>query len=197
MINVASLITRYDPESGAIEGVPSTLRRLSDLQGSFAEDAAYQNERLRGDPIIYSVAAVDYPQSEGQLGCALGKIYPGKIGHEYFMTKGHYHAWLPAAEMYVCLSGQGHMILESQDGQMNEMVPLAPDTIVYVPGYTAHRTANTGSAPLVYLGIYPVQAGHDYATIAKQNFRHVLAEINGKPVLIERGKYLAEHVELK
>ncbi len=40
------------------------------------------------------------------------------------------------------------------------MLPLEAGAVVYVPGHTAHRTVNTGPAPLVYLGIYPWDAGH-------------------------------------
>jgi glucose-6-phosphate isomerase len=31
----------------------------------------------------------------------LGVLMPGKVGAEYFMTKGHIHAWRPAAEVYL------------------------------------------------------------------------------------------------
>jgi glucose-6-phosphate isomerase len=55
-----------------------------------------------------------------------------------------------------------------------------------VPGYTAHRTVNVGDEPLVYLGIYPANAGHDYGQIAKRNFRQmVLAGAQG-PELVDR-----------
>ena len=45
-------------------------------------------------------------------------------------------------------------------------MPLTPESAVYVPGHTAHRTINTGDMPLTYLGIYPARAGHDYGVIA-------------------------------
>jgi glucose-6-phosphate isomerase len=65
--------------------------------------------------------------------------------------------------------------------------------VVYVPGYTAHRTINTGAIPLVYLGVYPAQAGHDYGSIAHKNFDNVVLEIDGQPVLMDRREALAYH----
>ena len=117
---------------------------------------------------------------------AVGLIMPGKIGREYFMTKGHLHAWRPAAEFYFGLSGDGVMLLEDELTGESRLVPLRPHHAVYVPGHTAHRTINTGHAPLTYLGVYPAKAGHDYGAIAKRNFRCVVIERDGQPALIER-----------
>ncbi|MEZ4638826.1 MAG: glucose-6-phosphate isomerase family protein [Caldilineaceae bacterium] len=111
---------------------------------------------------------------EGALHYAIGNLLPGRAGQEYFMTKGHFHAWRAAAEYYIGLSGEGVMLLESEDGEESRLLPLTANAAVYVPGHIAHRTINTGDEPLVYLGIYPAQAGHDYGAIAERNFRHVV-----------------------
>jgi glucose-6-phosphate isomerase len=84
---------------------------------------------------------------------------PGKIGDEYFLTKGHLHAWRPAAEFYFGLSGEGVMLLEDEATGESRLVPLRPHHAVYVPGHTAHRTVNTGAVPLTYLGVYPARPG--------------------------------------
>jgi glucose-6-phosphate isomerase len=111
---------------------------------------------------------------------------PGKIGSEYFMTRGHLHVWRPAAEFYIGLSGGGVMLLEDETTGESLMVKLGPNIVVYVPGRTAHRAVNTGGTPLVYLGVYPSKAGHDYDAIAKNNFQCVIIERDGKPVMIGR-----------
>lgn len=64
------------------------------------------------------------------------------------------------------------MLLEDETTGDTRLVPLEANGVVYVPGHTAHRTMNTGSVPLLYLGIYPARAGHDYSTIANKNFAH-------------------------
>lgn len=52
------------------------------------------------------------------------------------------------------LSGEGVMLLEDEATE-SRLVPLRPHHAVYVPGHTAHRTMNTGTVPLTYLGVYP------------------------------------------
>lgn len=109
---------------------------------------------------------------------------PGRIGDEYYLTKGHYHSCREADEVYIGLTGQGAMLLEDENDC--RLVPLGPNQIVYVPGHTAHRTINTGTVPLTYIGVYPAKAGHDYGSIADKNFRCVVVERDGQPVLLER-----------
>lgn len=106
------------------------------------------------------------------------------------MTKGHYHAWRKATEFYIGLQGSGVMLLEYEFTQETRMLPLTPNAVIYVPSHTAHRTINTGTDPLTYLGIYPALAGHDYGSIAERNFLHVVVEQMGVPALIDRVSYL-------
>ncbi len=51
---------------------------------------------------------------------------------------------------------------------------------------------NTGSEPLVYIGIYPAKAGHDYGAIAERNFRSVVVEKQGQPQLHSRDKWMQQ-----
>jgi len=186
MDSLMNLISTFDLASGRIAGGALEERHLSDLRGRFVDSAAYEQALQAGDALVYTVCGVERPPSEGQLNLALGRLFPGKIGDEYFMTKGHFHAWRPAAEVYLGLAGEGCLLLESEDGRAAQLVPLRTNAAVYVPGNTAHRTVNTGAVPLVYLGVYPAQAGHDYAAIAERNFRHVVVEQTGRPVMLPR-----------
>jgi glucose-6-phosphate isomerase len=161
-------------------------RHLADLRECFAGQAAYDAALAQGNPQIYAVTAVEPASGDGQLHYGLGIIYPGKIGREYFQTKGHYHSYRPAAEIYIGLKGEGIMLLEDEATGESRMVPLHANSAVYVPGHTAHRTMNTGSEPLVYIGVYPSNAGHDYGAIAKKNFRNIVVEHDGQPVLLDR-----------
>jgi glucose-6-phosphate isomerase len=157
-----------------------------DLRGSFYDAAAYEAALAAGDPLLYSVASVEPASGDGQLHYGLGILYPGKIGDEYFLTRGHYHSHRPAAEVYIGLKGKGLMLLEDESTGESRTAPLGEGAIVYVPGHTAHRTMNTGSEPLVYIGVYPSNAGHDYGAIAKKNFRMVVVEREGRPVMLPR-----------
>jgi glucose-6-phosphate isomerase len=189
---LAQLARTFDPQSGLIEGAVVSTRRLSDLQGVFADEPAYQAACARGNPVIYTVASVESATGDGQLHYGLGTLMPGKIGAEYYCTRGHLHAWRPAAEVYIGLQGDGAMLLEDEQTGATRLEPLGAGCIVYVPGFTAHRTVNTGDRPLVYLGVYAAAAGHDYGAIAERNFRALVVAQEGRPTLVRRDTYLGQ-----
>jgi glucose-6-phosphate isomerase len=185
-ISPDDLFVAFGLDSARIDERPFVQRRLSDLCGCFADTAAYDAALALENPILYEVTAVEPASGDGQLHYGLGILHPGKIGDEYFLTKGHFHKYRPAAEVYVGLKGEGVMLLEDEHTGESRMLPLRANSVVYVPGHTAHRTVNTGDSPLLYLGIYPCNAGHDYGALADKNFRMILVEENGRPVMKKR-----------
>ncbi len=185
-LDINALLGRFDPAAGTIEGARRTERRLSDLAGIFLDQAAYRAARADGDPLVYSVEVVEPGTGDGDLHYGLGVIHPGRVGREYFMTKGHLHSWREAAELYIGLSGKGVMLLEDEATGESRMLPLGPGCAVYVPGHTGHRTANVGETPLSYIGIYPARAGHDYGVYASRNFRCAIIDEGGAPKLMRR-----------
>ncbi len=180
---------KIDAESFTIETGSMVERRLSDLRGCFADAGAYEAALAAGDPVVYSVSAVEPAAGTGDLHIGLGMIMPGKVGREYYLTKGHLHARREAAEIYLGLKGRGVMILEDEDGSDGRCLALEAGRMVYVPGGTAHRTVNVGEEPLVYLGIYPAWAGHDYAPIAERHFRRVMVEGAAGPEWVAREEF--------
>lgn len=185
------IVLHFDPVKAMIAGRSPTMRHLRDVQSVFADRMACQ-EMLTQDPLLYSVTQIEDHNGEGQMHYGLGVLMPGKVGQEYFMTKGHLHAWRLAAEVYIGLRGRGMMLLEDERTGECRAVPLEANHTVYVPGYTAHRTINTGNEPLVYWGILSSAAGHDYGAVAERNFRLVVIEQDGQPVVMERTDFLAK-----
>jgi glucose-6-phosphate isomerase, archaeal len=167
---------RLDPHTTRIE------RRASDLRGAFADAAALEGLIAGGDPVLYHVLQYDVPEQAGQLICCTTILQPGTVGDEYFMTRGHYHAVRETAELYLGLSGTGYLLLATEDGQ-SDARPLTPGTVAYVPPCWAHRTVNTGTEPLVFLAVYPAQAGHDYAAAGQGGFGQRVRSSAAGPVL--------------
>jgi glucose-6-phosphate isomerase, archaeal len=182
----SDLAVSFELDSVKIGQHPSVERRLSDLRGCFADTAAYDAALAQSNPVLYAVTAVEPASGDGQLHYGLGILYPGRVGSEYYLTKGHYHSYRTSAEVYIGLQGQGAMLLEDESSRESRLVPLVKNSVVYVPGHTAHRTINTGQEPLVYIGVYPSNAGHDYGAIAARNFKMIVVEHGGKPVMHER-----------
>jgi glucose-6-phosphate isomerase len=140
------------------------------------------------NPLIYEVYATDLPESEGQVLYCTTVIYPGAVGDEYFMTKGHFHALRDRAEVYVGLAGEGYLLLATDAGEARAL-KMEPGVITYVPPYWAHRTINCGSVPFVFLAAWPGDAGHDYATIETMGFPKLLVQRDGQPTLIDNPRY--------
>lgn len=180
------LLRHIDLETGALSGLPVTRRYLSDLRGSFHDQDAFEAALAKEDSLLYTVSSCAPANGDGQLHYGLGVLYPGKIGNEYYLTRGHYHEQREAAEIYIGLRGQGAMLLEHEATGESNLVSLREGDVVYVPGYNAHRTVNTSAVPLVYLGVYPWNAGHDYGAIARRNFLKCVIEQEGRPVIVDR-----------
>ena len=186
-LDMNALLGRFNPETGTLAGGTRVERRLSDLKGVFLDQTAYAAACAESDRLVYSVEAAEPGTGDGDLHYGIGLIQPGRIGQEYFMTKGHLHKWREAAELYIGLSGEGVMLLEVEATGESRMLPLEPGTAVYVPGHTGHRTANVGDDPLSYIGVFPARAGHDYGAYAVQNFRCAIVDNGGEPRMIRRG----------
>ena len=110
-------------------------------------------------------------------------MYPGKVGQEYYMTKGHFHAERNTAEYYWGIKGEGMLIL--MDSERNIwMERIFPGSLHYIPGGVAHRVANIGNETLSFAACWPSNAGHNYEEIALNGFSARLMDINGTPQLI-------------
>lgn len=165
------------------EGARFSTRILGDLEGIFADADALA--KMDKDTVAYKVASIEpVPQgTPGGLYMGITYLSPGKVGAEYFMTKGHFHSNRDTAEYYWCLKGEGMLIL--MDEERNVWAErMHPGTLHYIPGCVAHRVANVGGDTLVFAASWPSDAGHDYASIASEGFAKRLLEVNGEPKLV-------------
>lgn len=168
---------------------PSTRRRLSQMRGMYADAAAEASMLAAGDPLVYEFYELDIPEQPGHLRFGTSIIYPGQVGREYFMTKGHFHQILTTAEVYYCLQGSGFMLMETPEGD-TAAAPLQPGDALYVPPRWAHRSINTGQAPLVIFYTFASEAGHDYGTIERKGFRRlIVADEDGQSAIIDNPRW--------
>jgi glucose-6-phosphate isomerase len=174
-----------DYATGRLSGAPvqSSVKTLSAMQAAWRDTAAAA--AMNADTVIYRVQYW-LPEDGGRPGdLLLGStvIEPGRVGDEYFMTQGHFHARRDRSEFYLALSGQGGLILMDEAGH-TRWEPMGAGTVHYIPGRTAHRTANTGRAPFIFLSCSPRDAGHDYETIRRTGFTARLRAVDGRPALV-------------
>ncbi len=165
------------------------VRRLSDLQGQFFNQQAYDAMLSREDTVLYEVYEVKRPEIEGELLSGISIVHPGKVGDEFFMTKGHFHTVLDTAELYYCLNGEGFMVMETPEGD-TAIEALAPGKVLYVPPRWAHRSVCTSrQEDLITFFIYPGNAGHNYGTIEEKGFRKLVLEQDGAIAFVDNPNF--------
>jgi glucose-6-phosphate isomerase len=164
------------------------VRKLSDMKGQFLNRNAVDLILSKEDIPLYEVYENQLPNKPGELQFGTSIVYPGKIGDEYFMTKGHFHSVLETAEVYYCLRGHGYMMMETPEGEWS-VEELTPGVVLYVPPTWAHRSINVGNEKLITFFVYPGDAGHDYGTIEVKGFRKLLVEKDQKPTVIDNPKW--------
>jgi glucose-6-phosphate isomerase, archaeal len=161
-------------------------RTLGDMDGMYAV-AVPEHRR---DEVVYRVSEIPVPLVEGNLLSSTTTIEPGTVAGEYHMTKGHFHAKIDRAEIYVTLAGEGRLVMATEAGEP-AVEPMRRGTVNYVPGGWAHRSVNVGRGPLVFLAAFPADAGYDYKTIEEQGFPVLIMDRDGVPEVVRNPRYRA------
>jgi glucose-6-phosphate isomerase len=178
----------FDLVTGLSKTAKSSQRRVSSMRGMYADDAATEKLIAEGDPLVYEFYELGAPETPGDLAFGSSIVYPGKVGDEYFMTKGHFHTILETAEVYYCLQGHGYMLMENPEGDWSAQ-ELTPGKTVYVPPRYAHRSINVGDTPLITFFCFRGDAGHDYGTIETKGYRKLMLDVDGEPTIADNPKW--------
>lgn len=164
-------------------GIDTSIRRLGELAQLFDNEDAFQS--LDQSQVVYRVEAFKpIPQgTPGGLYFGTTFIEPGKVGDEYFMTKGHLHDKQDASEYYWGIQGQGVLILMDENRRCwGEHVTSG--SLHFIPGNVAHRLANIGDSTLVVGACWLADAGHNYSTITQGGFAARLKSVEEEPKLV-------------
>ncbi len=178
-----------DPDSVAIAAsgavAPATGRHakhLSALRGLFAAPALVDAHVARhGDVVAYEVNEVRRDGSDLAFGTTV--MAPGRVGDEYFFTRGHFHVRADCGEVYHTQAGEGALLLLDRAGACHA-IDLRPGQCAHIPPGWAHRSVNTGAAPLVFVWVCAADAGQDYGEIARLGMRQRVVARDGRPVVI-------------
>lgn len=179
----------FDLTTGLSRLKKSSKRYLSSMADMFYDTEKAGDILKIEDPLIYEFYEMGIPETVGDIAFGTSTVYPGKVGNEYFMTKGHFHTVLETAEVYLCIKGQGYMLMETPEGQW-DIQEFAPGKAVYVPKRWAHRSINVSpTEPLITFFAFRADAGHDYGTIEIKGFRKLVVEKDGKPLVIDNPRW--------
>ncbi|MGB4595546.1 MAG: glucose-6-phosphate isomerase family protein [Anaerolineaceae bacterium] len=164
-------------------------RRLSSMDGQFLDQQAFLEMSTEESLLLYEVYELKRPETAGELLHGVSIVHPGKVGNEFFMTKGHFHTVIDTAEVYYCLQGKGYMVMETPEGEWSAE-SLQPGSVLYVPPRWAHRSVNVlPDSDLITFFVYPGNAGHDYGTIENQGFRKLVVDSETGPVIIDNPRW--------
>ena len=165
-------------------------RYLTNMAGQYLDQKAYADLLENANSLLYEVYELKRPETAGEILHGVSIVHPGKVGAEYYMTKGHYHTVLETAEIYYTLSGRGMMVMETPEGDW-AVEDLQPGKILYVPPRWAHRSVNIDPGQdLVMFFAYPGNAGHNYGAIESQGFRKLVVERDGKPAIVDNPRWV-------
>jgi glucose-6-phosphate isomerase len=147
------------------------------------------NGQLFGSQVVHTVKkliGLNYPVAkgtEGGLFFGLTHLYPGKVGDEYFMAKGHFHAIENRAQYYWGIEGEGILLLMDKERE-TKAEHMFPGSLHYIPKTTAHPVVNTGNPISRFGTCWPSDAGYNYDAITREGFSKRVKQINNKPTLI-------------
>lgn len=178
----------FDRESGMSDKHKPTQRKLSNMKRMYNDVEALEAILKKDDPLVYEFYELGAPEHQGDLAFGTSITYPGKVGNEYYMTKGHFHSIIDTAEVYYCFKGHGYMLMENPEGDW-KAEELVPGHALYVSKCYAHRSINVGNEPLVTFFVFRADAGHDYGTIETKGYRKMIVEKDGKPVIVDNPRW--------
>ena len=95
----------FDLNNGLSKHADTTKRYLSQMKNMYQDQEAVEEILKHEDPLIYEFYELGCPERTGDLAFGTTMIHPGKIGNEYYMTKGHFHQIVDTAEVYYTLKG--------------------------------------------------------------------------------------------
>lgn len=189
IMNKMSFAIEFNLNTGISANRKTTKRLLSDMEGMYFDDEKLKAMVKEKDIMVYEFYDLGIPSEPNQLAYGTTILYPGKVGSEYFMTKGHFHAKIDVVEVYFCIKGHGYLLMESLVGDV-EIQEIKPGISVYVPPEFAHRSINISSKePLISFFVFRADAGHDYKTIETRGFRKLVIEEHGRPKIIDNPKW--------
>jgi glucose-6-phosphate isomerase len=183
--------TWLDLAKGLLLPSAPTKHTLRDLNSLFADAQAIEELLKSGqDLVVYEVYECLQPQKNGHLNFGTTILHAGKIGKEFYMTRGHFHLKQASSEVYLGLAGEGLILLQSRSGN-SQYLRMRKGDLIYVPPGWGHRTVNVGAEDLVFFFTYQADAGHDYQSVEKQGFSKLVVEEEGKVEVVDNPKFKA------
>jgi glucose-6-phosphate isomerase len=132
---------------------------LRELDGIYEDQTSFRKlVETCGNEVAYRVEEARFTDGGSDLITGISVLEAGKVGSEFFMTRGHLHQRADRPETYYCLAGHGILLMETLEGRI-EAAEMRSGSLVYVPPFWVHRSVNVGSSVFATLFSYPPIGG--------------------------------------
>lgn len=178
-------IKKIDLPAGEISDPDAVdVRKIKDMKGYFQDEEA--RSLMDPETIVYRV----YRKMHPEISYGITEIFPGKVGCEYFMTKGHFHKRIEAPGIYLCLKGLGIAILQHENEANPTLIaPFEKGTIALMAPFYAHRVINIGEENLIFIGFSATDSGFMYGPLEKKGFKFLIVERENQASFLINPKY--------
>ncbi|VTR54579.1 glucose-6-phosphate isomerase [Serratia fonticola] len=141
---------------------------LGNLAGIFADRHAWQE--MPAEFAVYSVEMLPSPSQEGELFVGTTHLQAGKVGNEFFMTRGHFTSAVnrPSSTSGCAVRACSCCNIRTVTASLRQVFA---GSVHHIPSFTAHRLINIGDEVLSALAVWPTVAGHDYIALQPQGFK--------------------------
>lgn len=146
-------------------GEPTSVRNVQDLRDVWQSEPDPKDLRT----VYRTFGMPGHDREAPDLLYSATVIEPGDVHGECFMTRGHFHQNPERGEWMLTLRGVGQLILRDRAGKAWTEA-MQRGSVHLIDGRHAHRVANTGPEPLVFVVVWLADCGHDYETILKEGF---------------------------
>src|ERR1700685_1341741 len=113
-------VCRVDVVRGQLVGATSHyVKTLAGLEGLYEDAVAF--DALKGamsDEVVYEVTDYKPSANPGDMIMGVTRVRPGKVGREYFLTRGHIHATPNRPESNYGEGGCGLLLLQFPEAEI-------------------------------------------------------------------------------
>src|SRR5258708_15785884 len=141
--SLSPFLAFVNPESLEIQPNTGRYRKyLRELDGIYEDQTNFRKlVEACGNEVAYRVEEARFTDGGSDLITGISVLEPGKVGSEFFMTRGHLHQRADRPETYYCLAGHGILLMETLEGRI-EAPEIRSRTLLYVPPFCVHLTEN-------------------------------------------------------
>src|SRR5258707_12268166 len=118
--SLSPFLAFVNPESLQIQPNTGGYRKyVRELDGIYENQTSFRKlVETCGNEVAYRVEEARFTDGGSDLIPGISVLEPGKVGSEFFITRGHLHQREDRPETYYCLAGHGTLRMVTTEGRI-------------------------------------------------------------------------------